>query len=1505
MSTTIEQFGNTSLVESGSNYFLYPIGGSAIELSYGGAPVVDGQFGQWVPIGAEQTASGYEVAWKMTGADQYTVWYTDSSGNYLSSAFDSASGTSAALESLEPSFQQDLNGDGVIGIPPPPSPTVIEQFGGTSLVESGSNYFLHPNGGSWIVLSYNGAPVVDGQFGQWVPIGAEQTASGYEVAWKMTGADQYTVWYTDNSGNYLSSAFDSASGTSPALESFEPSFHQDLNGDGFIGVPPPPPPQFVYESTDANGVQLYDVTWNILGEHPFAVRVLAPDHPSTNYAHSFLFALPVEGGLAQSTDGSGLDELRQLNVENQYNATIIEPIFPIDSWYADNPYDATIDFETFTATFLPKWVDSNLAMSGTENNFLIGFSKSGYGALDLLFKHPAVFDGAAAWDFPADMAAYDTFGSSSSGDYGSDTNFQANYRMTASFLNTWKAPFTTEDRIWISEGSIFPTQVADFDALLTSQGVLHTLSTTQTNDAHNWYGGWVSGAVAGLYGLVDTPPAKPAAPADSAVVNGYVNAANDTATQALTGTTENGSTVTIYDNGTRVGTTTAGASTAAWSFGIGTLADASTHSYTVTATDAAGNVSQPSAALNFTVDTTPPAKPAAPADSAVVNGYVNAANDTATQALTGTTENGSTVTVYDNGTQVGTTTASASTGAWSFGIGTLADASTHSYTVTATDAAGNVSQASSALSFVVDKVPPTVTITTAGGLTSQANQTISGSVKGTEAPVGTTVSLYDDGAAAPIATATVGVGGAWSTTVTLSSVSNSIVAKDTDAAGNTGISSPLNFTFDATPPTVKSFTASPSSGDVNAGTVVTFTMTMNEIVTVTGVPTLTLNDGGSATYKSGSGSNTLVFGYTVANAENTPALAVTGNNLNGSTINIADALGSAANLAGANVTFTGLAVGATVKSITASPATGDLGPGQKVVFTVTMSEAVEITLGTPYLSLNDGGKANYTGGSGTSVLTFSYTVGATGSGQNAASLAVTGFNPNGATVYDSNVAADTADLSGVIAFTPGPQVDTTAPLVASVVANPANADLDAGNTVTLTVNFSKTVIVNTAGGTPYLNLNDGGKANYVGGSGTSALTFTYLVSSGQNTPDLSVQSLALNGGTIADTVGNKAVLSGAAANPAGILQIDTSPPTISSVVANPATADLGAGKTVTLTVNFSEIVNVVGGTPFLTLSDGGTATYTSGTSSKALIFTYVVASGQNSADLTVTGLTLPGTTTIQDNAGNNAVLTGAVTNPAGTLQIDTTAPTVSAVTTSPGSGEVTTGHAVTISLAMSEKVTETGAPVLLLNDGGTATYKSGSGTSTLAFNYTVASGQVTSDLRVAGIVLSSPSAIQDLAGNAANLSAVGSGDTKLGINTPPGSASGPSGGNFTITGAAALELFNPSTESVSFASGATGELKLDASSQFNGQIAGFTGQNLLDLADIGFGANTTLGYTANSGNTGGTLTVSDGTHKANIALLGQYVAANFATSADGFGGTLIVNPPPTALASTLTQPQPS
>jgi hypothetical protein len=145
------------------------------------------------------------------------------------------SGTSTALESFESIFGQDLNGGGVTGVP-----TVIQtdtsSFGATSLTEIWYNYFLDNSSGSGPELKYGGADVAAGQFGGWVPIGAVQTASGYDVAWEIPGANEYIVWSTDSNGNYVSDLTVTVSGTSTALESFESIFGQDLNGDGVIGL---------------------------------------------------------------------------------------------------------------------------------------------------------------------------------------------------------------------------------------------------------------------------------------------------------------------------------------------------------------------------------------------------------------------------------------------------------------------------------------------------------------------------------------------------------------------------------------------------------------------------------------------------------------------------------------------------------------------------------------------------------------------------------------------------------------------------------------------------------------------------------------------------------------------------------------------------------------------------------------------------------------------------------------------------------------------------------------------------------------------------------------------------------------------------------------------------------------------------------------------------------------------------------------------------------------------
>ena len=529
------------------------------------------------------------------------------------------------------------------------------------------------------------------------------------------------------------------------------------------------------------------------------------------------------------------------------------------------------------------------------------------------------------------------------------------------------------------------------------------------------------------------------------------------------------------------------------------------------------------------------------------------------------------------------------------------------------------------------------------------------------------------------------------------------------------------------------------TGDLNVGKTVTITVNFSAAVTVNtsgGSPTLTLNDGGTASYVSGSGSTALSFSYTVAAGQNTPDLVVSALNLNGATIK--DGAGNNANLTGANNfnpagTLQIDTVVPTVASIVASGpgitnGSGTLSTGQVVTLTVNMSEAVTINTsgGMPALTLNDGGTASYTGGSGGTALTFSYTVAA---GQNTPDLVISSFNLNGATATDG--AGNIANLSGASNFNPAGtlQINTTAPTVSSIATSGTGitggtGDLNAGKVVTLTVNFSTAVTVNTAGGTPTLTLNDGGTASYVSGSSSSALTFSYTVAAGQNTPDLAVSTFNLNGATVKDGTGNTADLSGATNNnPAGTLQIDTVVPTVASIVASGpgitnGSGNLGTGQVVTLTVNMSEAVtiNTTGGSPTLTLNDGGVASYTGGSGTTALTFSYTVAAGQNTPDLVVSSFNLNGATAT-DGASNVANLSAATNyNPAGTLQIGTTAPalTISSITTSGtgitgGIGDLNAGKVVTITVNFSGAATVNttgGTPTLTLNDGGTATYVS-------------------------------------------------------------------------------------------------------------------------------------------------------------------------------------------------------
>jgi hypothetical protein len=251
-----------------------------------------------------------------------------------------------------------------------------------------------------------------------------------------------------------------------------------------------------YLSTDANGVQSYDVISANNGYGPQVLRILSPTQPAAGVAHNFIFALPVEARLG--TDfGDGLVTLEQLDAQDQYNLTIVAPSFNFDPWFADSAIDPNIQYETFMATELEPWVAQNLSTTGTEQRWLIGFSKSGIGGQDLILKHPNLFTLAASWDFPADMSSYNQFGADSAAGYGTDANFQSNYRLSSTFLNAYEAPFLGANRIWIGGYDLYQTDVSDYDTLLTAEGMAHSTETPTLMD-HDWNSGWVPLALTAL-----------------------------------------------------------------------------------------------------------------------------------------------------------------------------------------------------------------------------------------------------------------------------------------------------------------------------------------------------------------------------------------------------------------------------------------------------------------------------------------------------------------------------------------------------------------------------------------------------------------------------------------------------------------------------------------------------------------------------------------------------------------------------------------------------------------------------------------------------------------------------------------------------------------------------------------------------------------------------------------------------------------------------------------------
>ncbi|MGE6275267.1 beta strand repeat-containing protein [Aeromonas media] len=618
------------------------------------------------------------------------------------------------------------------------------------------------------------------------------------------------------------------------------------------------------------------------------------------------------------------------------------------------------------------------------------------------------------------------------------------------------------------------------------------------------------------------------------------------------------------------------------------------YSFTVVATDAAGNASEQTVTLNINdLDEVAPTITSAATASAIdENSGAGQVVYTVTSTDNGDVSTGSTSYSLKAGADAALFSIDAATGAVTLiGNPDHESKASYSFTVVATDAAGNASEQTVTLDINnLDDVAPTITSgTTASAINenSGAGQVVYTVTSTDSADVSTGSTSYSLKAGADAALFSIDAAtGAVTLTAnpdyeTKPNYSFTVVA--TDAAGNASeqlVTLAINDLIDEVAPAVGSIAISGASGAqnsrLNAGDVVNITVTMDEatlVDTTGGTPRVALNIGGStvyADYVSGSGTASLVFQYTVlAGQTDVNGISLDANALQANGGTLRDAAGNAATLGhGAVADNTSYLVDTTapgVSSVAITSASGvqssTLNAGDLVSVTVAMNEATVVNTagGTPRLALNIGGStvyADYVSGSGTAALVFQYTVLPGQTDANGISIAAGALAANGGTLRDS--AGNDANLNhSLVADNASFLVDTTAPVVSGVSSSTAAGTYGVGEVISIQVSFSEAVTVT---GMPQLTLETGTTdrtIDYVSGSGSNTLTFNYTVQAGDTSADLDYLSsgaLGLNGGTIRDAAGNLAALTLPASGTAGSLGaneaivIDTSGPVVNNSI---------------------------------------------------------------------------------------------------------------------------------------------------------------------------------------------------------------------------------------------------------------------------------------------------------------------------------------------------------------------
>jgi len=254
----------------------------------------------------------------------------------------------------------------------------------------------------------------------------------------------------------------------------------------------------VIDNKIATGVQAYTVTSPFLGR-PCRVDVLTPDVIDENRKYPVLYVLPVGGEWdAKPRWGNGLTELHKLDAANRCGVICVSMEFDTVPWFGSHATNPKIRHDEHLMKVVVPMIEARYPVSREPaDRLLLGFSKSGWGAVSLLLRHPDFFGRACSWDAPMMMDQTDLR-------YGSAKHFgtpeHAEAYAPVNLVEKEAARFVDRPvRIALLGYDAFRPHVDRFHELLKTLRVPHHFANSERHK-HHWESGWVSKALALMFG---------------------------------------------------------------------------------------------------------------------------------------------------------------------------------------------------------------------------------------------------------------------------------------------------------------------------------------------------------------------------------------------------------------------------------------------------------------------------------------------------------------------------------------------------------------------------------------------------------------------------------------------------------------------------------------------------------------------------------------------------------------------------------------------------------------------------------------------------------------------------------------------------------------------------------------------------------------------------------------------------------------------------------------------